>query len=81
MHFNLSLPASCFIAKQRIDSAFFLFEAEKRMKEEKKENRLKKLQNFMELSDDDFVLFSIFLFIGEILLYTYMFVIYIYIHI
>ena len=47
----------CFIAKQRIDSGFFLFEADRKKKEEKKKNKkiLKKLSEVMESSDDDFM--------------------------
>jgi len=46
----------CFIAKQRIDSGFFLFEAERKKKEIKKKNKkiLKKCREAMESSDDDF---------------------------
>ena len=52
-----SVFALCFIAKQRIDSAFFLFKVEQRRKAEKKKNKkkFKKLQAFMESLDDDFV--------------------------
>ena len=47
----------CFIPKQRIDSGFFLFEAEQRKKREKKKQKktLKNLQDFMDSSDDDFM--------------------------
>ena len=47
----------CVIAKQRTDSGFFLFEAEPRKKREKKKqkNVLKKSQEFMNSSDNDFV--------------------------
>ena len=46
-----------FLAKQRIDSGFFLFEADWKKKEEKKKNRkkLKKWSEVMESSDDEFM--------------------------
>ena len=49
-----------FIAKQRIDSEFFLFQAELRKKKEKKQNKKMKaskcrnLKDFMDSSDEDF---------------------------
>ena len=51
-----SFVSFCFIAKQRIDSGFFLFEAEQKKKETKKKNKkiLKKCREAMESSDDDF---------------------------
>ena len=51
-----SFVSFCFIAKQRIDSGFFLFEAERKKKEIKKKNKkiLKKCREAMESSDDDF---------------------------
>ena len=47
----------CFIAKQRIDSGFFLFQAEQRKKKEKKKRMMarKKSREAMLSSDDDFV--------------------------
>ena len=47
----------CFIAKQRIDSGFFLFQAEQRKKKEKKKlkNAMKKSREVMISSDDEFV--------------------------
>ena len=50
----LSASNFCFIPKQRIDSGFFLFEAEQRKKREKKKQKktLKNLQDFMDSSDD-----------------------------
>ena len=55
--FLSSVSNFCFIAKQRIDSGFFLFEADRIKKEEKKKNKkkLKKLSEVMESSDDDFI--------------------------
>ena len=52
-----SVYALCFIVKQRIDSGFFLFKAEQMKKAEKKKNwkKFNKLQDFIDLSDDDFV--------------------------
>ena len=49
--------ALCFIAKQRIDSGFFLFETEQKKKAEKIKNakNMKKMQEFMKSLDDDFV--------------------------
>ena len=46
----------CFIAQQRINSGFFLFEAEKKKKAKKKKNRnnFKKIQIVVS-SDNDFV--------------------------
>ena len=44
------------IAKQRIDSGLFLFQAEQKKKAEKKKQRKTfKTEKFMETSDDDFV--------------------------
>ena len=57
------------IAKQRIDSGFFLFQAEQKKKaEKKKQKKMLKTEKFMETSDDDFVYYFfcfclIFLFI------------------
>ena len=47
----------CFIAKQRIDSGFFLFQADQRKKKEKKKRMMarKKSREAMLSSDDDFV--------------------------
>ena len=47
----------CVIAKQRIDSGFFLFQAEEKMKKEKKKRMMaiKKARESMLSSDDDFV--------------------------
>jgi len=47
----------CFIAKLRIDSGFFLFQAEQRKKKEKKKlkNAMKKSREVMISSDDEFV--------------------------
>ena len=47
----------CFVAKQRINSGYFLLEVDPKKKKGKKKNRtkLKKLRDFMESSDDDFV--------------------------
>ena len=48
------------VAKQRIDSGFFLFQAEMKKKKEKKQskklkaNQCKKLKEFMDSSDEDF---------------------------
>ena len=55
--FLSSVSNFCFIAKQRIDSGFFLFEADRKKKEEKKKNKkiLKKLSEVVESSDDDFM--------------------------
>ena len=39
--FLSSVSNFCFIAKQRIDSGFFLFEADRKKKEEKKEKQEK----------------------------------------
>ena len=48
--------ALCVIAKQRIDSGFFTFQAEQKKKAKKKKNRkVLKTKNIMESSDDDFV--------------------------
>ena len=54
---SLLFQKFCFIAKQRIDSGFFLFEAERKTKEEKKKNKknVKKFCGVMESSDDDFM--------------------------
>ena len=52
------LFCACFtvIAKQRIDSGFFLFQAEQKKKAEKKINKkVLKTKNYMESSDDDVV--------------------------
>jgi len=49
-----------FIAKQRIDSGFFLFQAELKKKKEKKQNKkiktskCRNLKDFMDSSDVDF---------------------------
>ena len=52
-----SASTFCFLAKQRIDSGFFLFEAEQRKKREKKKqkNVLKNSRDFIDSSADDFV--------------------------
>jgi len=48
------------IAKQRIDSGFFLFQAEMKRKKEKKQSNKRKasqsrnLKDFMDSSDEDF---------------------------
>jgi len=50
----------CFIAKQRIDSGFFLFQAEMKRKKEKKQSKkikaakCRNLKDFMDSSDEDF---------------------------
>ena len=52
------LFCECFtvIAKQRIDSGFFLFQAEQKRKAEKKKNKkTMKTKNCAESSDDDFM--------------------------
>ena len=57
------------IAKQRIDSGLFLFQAEQKKKaEKKKQKKMLKTEKFMETSDGDFVYYFfcfclIFLFI------------------
>jgi len=49
-----------FTAKQRIDSGFFLFQAEMKRKKEKKQSNKRKasqsrnLKDFMDSSDEDF---------------------------
>ena len=47
----------CVIAKQRIDSGFFLFQADQKKKKEKKKRMMamKKAREYMLSSDDDFV--------------------------
>ena len=47
----------CVIAKQRIDSGFFLFQADQKKKKEKKKRMMamKKARENMLSSDDDFV--------------------------
>ena len=55
--FLSSVSNFCFIAKQRINSGFFLFVADRKKKEDEKKNRknLKKLSVVMESSDDEFM--------------------------
>ena len=55
--FLSSVSNFCFIANQRIDSGFFLFEADRKKKEAKKKNRkkMKKSSEVMESSDDEFM--------------------------
>ena len=44
------------IAKQRIDSGFFLFQAELKKKQEKKKNKkIMKTKNHADSSDDEFM--------------------------
>ena len=47
----------CILAKQRIDSGFFLFQADQKKKKEKKKRMMamKKARENMLSSDDDFV--------------------------
>jgi len=47
----------CILAKQRIDSGFFLFQADEKKKQEKKKRMMamKKARENMLSSDDDFV--------------------------
>ena len=47
----------CVIAKQKIDSGFFLFQADQKKKKEKKKRMMamKKARENMMSSDDDFV--------------------------
>ena len=47
----------CILAKQRIDSGFFLFQADEKKKKEKKKRMMamKKARENMMSSDDDFV--------------------------
>ena len=57
-HMFRALLCECFtvIAKQRIDSGFFLFQAEQKKKAEKKKNKkMLKTKNCTESSDDDFM--------------------------
>ena len=52
------LLCECFtvIAKQRIDSGFFLFQAELKKKQEKKKNKkIMKTKNHADSSDDEFL--------------------------
>jgi len=53
----LFLFCACFIviAKQRIDSEFFLFQAEQKKKAKKKNKKVVKNKKCMESSDDDFM--------------------------
>ena len=62
----------CAIAKQRIDSGFFLYQAEQQKKEEKKKIRKSvKTKNLTESSDEDFafkiVEFTVFQFFPELI--------------
>ena len=47
----------CFtvIAKQRIDSGFFLFQAEMKKKQEKKKKKIMMTRNPADSSDDEFM--------------------------
>ena len=51
------LLCECFtvIAKQRIDSGFFLFQAEMKKKQEKKKKKLMTTKNRTDSSDDEFM--------------------------
>ena len=52
------LFCECFtvIAKQRIDSGFFLFQVEMKKKQEKKKNKkIMKTKNHADSSDDEFM--------------------------
>ena len=57
LDFSLSILCMLYcLAKQRIDSGFFLFQAEQKKKAEKKNSKkVLKTKNCMQSSDDDFM--------------------------